>query len=132
MKPQRRYDYVPTAQTIQSRSSKKASRLLFEDGNRTNLYPEDPGIKKRRFLALLKQYIDIPEHFSILYRRTRASGSICAVIEQTILKERVRLSPLKRRKKLKEGKRVSNAKDRGLSPNITNIWVDLSKTTTEI
>ncbi len=45
------------------------------------------GIKKRRFFALLKQYKENPQQFSIQYQRTKAPRIISPVIEQNILKE---------------------------------------------
>ena len=45
------------------------------------------GIKRRRFFALLKQYKENPQHFTVQYRRTKASRTISPMIEQNILKE---------------------------------------------
>jgi hypothetical protein len=44
-------------------------------------------IKRRRFFALLKQYKENPQHFTVRYQRTRAPRTISPMIEKTILKE---------------------------------------------
>jgi hypothetical protein len=45
------------------------------------------GIKKRRFFALLKQYREDPQRFTIQYERTRPSRSLSPKIETNILRE---------------------------------------------
>src|SRR5512139_2583656 len=52
-----------------------------------NYIQEILGIKKRRFFVLLKRYKENPQDFTVQYQRTRASRTISAMIEQTILKE---------------------------------------------
>jgi hypothetical protein len=61
-------------------------RYLKNEIERTYIQ-ETLVIKKRRFFALLKQYKENPQQFSIHYRRTKAPRTISAVIEQNILKE---------------------------------------------
>jgi len=52
-----------------------------------NYLQEILGIKKRRFFALLKQYRDDPEHFTIRYERRVPSRTLSPKIEKNILRE---------------------------------------------
>ncbi len=45
------------------------------------------GIKRRRFFILLREYKENPQHFTVQYRRTKATRMIPPIIEQNILKE---------------------------------------------
>ena len=65
---------------------KLLDRYLKTEIERTYIQ-ETLGIKKRRFFALLKQYKENPQHFTIQYRRTKAPRTISPMIEQNILKE---------------------------------------------
>jgi len=61
-------------------------RYLNNEIERTYIQ-ETLGIKKRRFFALLKQYKENPQGFTIQYQRTKAPRSLSPMIEQNILKE---------------------------------------------
>jgi len=65
---------------------KLLDRYLKTEIERTYIQ-ETLGIKKRRFFALLKQYKENPQHFTIQYRRTKAPRTISPMIEQNIVKE---------------------------------------------
>ncbi len=61
-------------------------RYLKNEVERTYLQ-EILGIKKRRFFALLKQYRDDPQHFTIQYERRVPSRTLLPNIEKNILAE---------------------------------------------
>src|SRR4030066_16083 len=65
---------------------KLLDRYLKTEIERTYIQ-ETLGIKKRRFFALLKQYKENPQQFTIQYRRTKAPRTISPMTEQNILKE---------------------------------------------
>jgi hypothetical protein len=65
---------------------KLLDRYLKNEIERTYIQ-EILGIKRRRFFALLKQYKENPQDFTVQYRRTKAPRTISPMIEQNILKE---------------------------------------------